>query len=76
MKPALWQAPDEALMSLRNLGRQINRLTATRTQAKNRLHALRSKSTTLPVSGLVSDSMFLLTRTCFFALLGFTGPDF
>jgi len=47
MKPALWQAPDDTLMGLRDIGRQINRLTATRTQAKNRLHALRSKSTTL-----------------------------
>ena len=47
MKPALWQAPDDALMGLRDIGRQINRLTATRTQAKNRLHALRSKSSTL-----------------------------
>jgi transposase len=47
MKPARWQAPDETLMGLRDLGRQINRLTATRTQAKNRLHALRAKSTTL-----------------------------
>ena len=47
MKPALWQAPDEALMGLRDIGRQINRLTAARTQAKNRLHALRSKSNTL-----------------------------
>lgn len=47
MKPALWQAPDEALMGLRDIGRQINRLTAARTQAKNRLHALRSKSSTL-----------------------------
>lgn len=47
MKPGLWQAPDEVLMGLRDIGRQINRLTATRTQAKNRLHALRSKSSTL-----------------------------
>lgn len=47
MKPALWQAPSDTLMGLRDIGRQINRLTATRTQAKNRLHALRSKSTTL-----------------------------
>ena len=47
IKPTLWQAPDEALMGLRDIGRQINRLTAARTQAKNRLHALRSKSNTL-----------------------------
>ena len=47
LKPTLWQAPDEALIGLRDIGRQINRLTAARTQAKNRLHALRSKSSTL-----------------------------
>ena len=47
MKPALWQAPNETLMGLRDIGRQINRLTAARTQAKNRLHALCSKSSTL-----------------------------
>jgi transposase len=55
MKPALWQAPDEALMNLRDLGRQINRLTASRTQAKNRLHALRSKSSTLAL--LIEDEI-------------------
>jgi transposase len=55
MKPALWQAPEETLMNLRDLGRQINRLTATRTQAKNRLHALRAKSTTLPL--LIEDEI-------------------
>lgn len=47
MRPAPWQAPDETLMGLRDLGRQINRLTHARTQAKNRLHALKSKSSTL-----------------------------
>lgn len=55
MKPALWQAPDDALMGLRDIGRQINRLTATRTQAKNRLHALRSKASTLPL--LIDDEV-------------------
>lgn len=42
-------------MGLRDIGRQINRLTAARTQAKNRLHALRSKSSTLPL--LVDDEV-------------------
>lgn len=55
LKPALWQAPNDALMGLRDIGRQINRLTATRTQAKNRLHALRAKSTTLPL--LIEDEV-------------------
>lgn len=49
LKPRLWEAPDDQLMGLRDLGRQLNRLTANRTQAKNRLHALRSKSSTLGV---------------------------
>jgi transposase len=55
MKPTLWQAPDDVLMGLRDIGRQINRLTATRIQAKNRLHALRSKSSTLPL--LIEDEV-------------------
>lgn len=55
MKPALWNAPDEVLMGLRDIGRQINRLTAARTQAKNRLHALRSKSSTLAL--LIEDEV-------------------
>ncbi len=48
MNPPPWQAPSTAHLALRDLGRQINRLTATRTQAKNRLHALRAKHATLP----------------------------
>lgn len=55
MKPSLWQAPDEALLGLRDIGRQLNRLTAARTQAKNRLHALRSKSSTLAL--LIEDEV-------------------
>jgi len=47
MSPRLWQAPSDELLGLRDIGRQLNRLTASRTQAKNRLHALTSKSTTL-----------------------------
>lgn len=55
MKPALWRAPDEVLLGLRDIGRQINRLTAARTQAKNRLHALRAKASTLPL--LIEDEV-------------------
>src|SRR5690606_1320735 len=55
MRPALWNAPDEVLMGLRDIGRQINRLTAARTQAKNRLHALRSESSTLAL--LIEDEV-------------------
>lgn len=49
MSPRLWRAPPDELLGLRDIGRQLNRLTASRTQAKNRLHALTSKSTTLPM---------------------------
>jgi len=47
MTPALWSPPQPTRLALRDVGRQINRLTGTRTQAKNRLHALQSKSMTL-----------------------------
>lgn len=43
MAPLPWTPPDPSRLALRDLGRQINRLTATRTQAKNRLHALRAR---------------------------------
>jgi transposase len=49
MGPRLWTPPDETRLALRDIGRQINRLTATRTQAKNRLHALQSKRATMPL---------------------------
>lgn len=47
MQPRTWTPPDAARLGLRDIGRQINRLTATRIQAKNRLHALQSKRDTL-----------------------------
>lgn len=49
MQPACWTPPDEACLALRDIGRQINRLTGARTQAKNRLHALQAKRSTLPL---------------------------
>lgn len=49
MQPRPWSPPDATRLGLRDIGRQINRLTATRTQAKNRLHALQSKKDTLPM---------------------------
>lgn len=55
MTPAPWVAPDASRLALRDLGRQINRLAHTRTQAKNRLHALRSKSSTLSL--LIEDEL-------------------
>ena len=55
MNPPLWQAPDPHRLALRDVGRQINRLTAARTQAKNRLHALRARASTLPL--LIDDEL-------------------
>lgn len=43
LQPPRWEAPQPSRLALRDIGRQINRLTATRTQAKNRLHALRAR---------------------------------
>lgn len=53
MDPRPWIPPREERLALRDIGRQINRLTASRTQAKNRLHALKSKNST--VSLLIED---------------------
>jgi len=47
MQPPLWTPPSPNALALRDLGRQINRLTAARTQARNRLHALQAKRSTL-----------------------------
>lgn len=55
MTPPPWTAPDPTRLSLRDLGRQINRLTGTRTQAKNRLHALQSRQGTLSL--LIEDEV-------------------
>ena len=49
MRPRLWTQPQDELLGLRDIGRQLNRLTGSRTQAKNRLHALMSKGMTLPM---------------------------
>lgn len=47
MTPRRWRAPEPRQLALRDLGRQINRLNGARTQAKNRLHALQGKRSTL-----------------------------
>lgn len=49
LTPRRWTPPDRTRLALRDVARQINRLTASRTQAKNRLHALRAKGLTLPL---------------------------
>jgi transposase len=47
MEPRLWVAPSAEHIALKDLGRQIQRLTRDSTKAKNRLHALKSKQTTM-----------------------------
>lgn len=49
MRPKVWTPPPAQRLALRDIGRQINRLTNTRAQAKNRLHALQAKQNTLPM---------------------------
>lgn len=49
MTPGRWSPPSAARLALRDLARQLNRLSHARTQAKNRLHALRAKAMTLPL---------------------------
>ena len=46
MEPRRWTPPDQNRQALRSLGRQINRLIGSRTQAKNRLHAMKATKTT------------------------------
>lgn len=46
LTPRPWTPPDTTRMALRDLARQLNRLTQARTQAKNRLHALMAKGNT------------------------------
>lgn len=46
MTPPVWTPPEATSLALRDIGRQINRLTGARTQAKNRLHALTAKQMT------------------------------
>ena len=53
MQPPRWVAPDAAHLALRDIVRQLNRIVAARTQAKNRLHALQSRRSALPL--LVAD---------------------
>ena len=49
MQPKPWQPPNRDWLAVRDLGRRINQLTAAKTAAKNRRHALTSKSLTDPV---------------------------
>ncbi len=44
MKPEPWIPPKSEYMALKDIGRQINRITKDKVKAKNRLHALQSKN--------------------------------
>ena len=46
MQPRPWSPPAQQHQALRSLGRQINRLIGTRTQARNRLHAMKATRAT------------------------------
>jgi len=46
MTPVLWTAPDDTMMELRDISRQINRLVYINTQAKNILHAMTATQNT------------------------------
>lgn len=46
LQPPRWVAPSQEDLALRDLGRQLNRLTAEMTRTKNRLHALTAKRDT------------------------------
>lgn len=49
MEPKQWKPPEFDWLAVRDLGRRVNQLTASKTAAKNRRHALKSKSMTDPV---------------------------
>jgi transposase len=55
MRPKAWTPPNTKRLGLRDIGRQINRLTGVRAQAKNRLHALQAKQDTLTM--LIEDEL-------------------
>jgi len=46
IQPRLWVAPSTQCLALKDLGRQIQRLTVDKAKAKNRLHAFKSKQAT------------------------------
>lgn len=44
MKPAPWTPPKAQALALRDIGRQINRITKDKAKTKNRLHAAQAKT--------------------------------
>ncbi|MCE2573914.1 IS110 family transposase [Motilimonas eburnea] len=57
MVPPVWIPPKPEYMALKDIGRQINRLTKDKVKAKNRLHALQSKTSPLILIEDVEDSI-------------------
>ncbi len=49
MAPRLWAPPKAQYLALKDLGRQIQRLTRDSVRAKNRLHAFKSKQSTASI---------------------------
>lgn len=57
MNPPVWAPPKPEYMALKDIGRQINRLTKDKVKAKNRLHALLSKTSQPILIEVVKDSI-------------------
>jgi transposase len=49
IQPRLWIAPSHQCLALKDLGRQVQRLTTDKAKAKNRLHAFQSKQATINI---------------------------
>lgn len=62
MKPQRWTPPKPEYMALKDIGRQINRLTKDKVKAKNRLHALQSKTSPNVLIEDLEDSILLYER--------------
>ncbi|RTE64230.1 IS110 family transposase, partial [Amphritea opalescens] len=62
MKPEPWIPPKAEYMMLKDIGRQINRLTKDKVKAKNRLHALQSKSSPTVLIEDLEESISLYGR--------------
>ena len=62
MKPQLWVPPKPEYMALKDIGRQIGRLVKDNVKAKNRLHALKSKTSPNILIEDLEDSIMLTER--------------
>lgn len=62
MDPPVWVPPKPEYMALKDIGRQINRLTKDKVKAKNRLHALLSKTSPAILIEDLKDSIEVYER--------------